>query len=121
MKLLDSNIIIYSSQDKYDFLKTLVFDRNNAISAITKIEVLGFPNLSTKDITYFEHVLNRLNVHPVSSVIIDKAVELKQEKQMGVQDAIIAATAWLYGIELVTRNSDDFKHINEITISNPVD
>ena len=40
---------------------------------------------------------------------------------MGAQDAIIAATAWLYGIELVTRNSDDFKHINEITISNPVD
>ena len=121
MKLLDSNIIIYSSQDKYDFLKTLVFDRNNAISAITKIEVLGFPNLSTRDITYFEHAMSRLNVLHINSPIIDKAIELKQEKKIGVQDAIIAATAWLYDIELITRNSDDFKHINEITISNPVD
>ena len=39
---------------------------------------------------------------------------------MGSQDAIIAATAWLYDIELFTRNVDDFKHIEDIIISNPV-
>lgn len=121
MKILDSNIIIYSAKAQYNFLKTLVFDRNNAISSITKVEVLGFPDLSTKDKTYFEHVMSRLNVLHINSPIIDKAIELKQEKKVGVQDAIIAATAWLYDIELVTRNSDDFKHINDITISNPVD
>jgi toxin FitB len=121
MKILDSNIIIYSAKAQYNFLKTLVFDRNNAISSITKVEVLGFPDLSIKDKTYFEHVMSRLNVLHINSPIIDKAIELKQEKKVGVQDAIIAATAWLYDIELVTRNSDDFKHINDITISNPVD
>jgi toxin FitB len=120
MKLLDSNIIIYSAKPSFTYLKPLVLDRNNAVSIITKIEVLGFPNLSVKDKIFFEYVFRTLQIHVLHSVIVDKAIEIKQEKNMGTQDAIIAATAWLYDIELNTRNLDDFKHIQGIKIFNPI-
>ena len=38
---------------------------------------------------------------------------------MGTADAIIAATALEFGLPLVTRNVDDFKHIAELEIINP--
>jgi predicted nucleic acid-binding protein len=34
-------------------------------------------------------------------------------------DAIVAATAPEFGLPLVTRNVDDFKHIAELEIINP--
>lgn len=38
---------------------------------------------------------------------------------MKLGDAIIAATAVEYGVPLVTRNVDDFKHISSLRIINP--
>ena len=38
---------------------------------------------------------------------------------MGTADAIIAATALEYGLPLVTRNADDFKHIAALELMNP--
>ena len=77
MKLLDSNIIIYSAKPNFTFLKPLVLDRNNAISIITKVEVLGFPNLSKNDRIFFEFVFSTLHIHTLHYAIVDKAIELK--------------------------------------------
>jgi len=38
---------------------------------------------------------------------------------MKLGDAVIAATALEYGVPLVTRNVDDFKHIPGLQIINP--
>lgn len=38
---------------------------------------------------------------------------------MGVADAIIAATALVHNIALVTRNLDDFQHIEELRLIDP--
>ena len=38
---------------------------------------------------------------------------------MSLADAIIAATALEYGVPLVTRNVDDFKHIPGLDLRNP--
>lgn len=42
MKLIDSNLIIYSYQEPYVYLRPLVSDRSNYVSAISRLEVLGF-------------------------------------------------------------------------------
>ncbi|MEI6339167.1 MAG: PIN domain-containing protein [Verrucomicrobiota bacterium] len=39
------------------------------------------------------------------------AIALRQECKMGLADTVIAATALVHGLELVTRNGDDFKHV----------
>ncbi len=38
---------------------------------------------------------------------------------MGLADAIIAATALVHGLELVTRNVDDFQHVSGLRLVNP--
>lgn len=38
---------------------------------------------------------------------------------MSLADAIIAATALVYEVPLVTRNKDDFKHIDGLDLRNP--
>ncbi len=53
------------------------------------------------------------------SIVIVQAIQLRQQKKMKLGDAIIAATAVTYGIPLVTRNEDDFKHIPGLDLRNP--
>ena len=38
---------------------------------------------------------------------------------MGLADAIIAATALVHDLPLVTRNEEDFKHVTGLRVVNP--
>lgn len=51
--------------------------------------------------------------------VVESAVRLRQQKRMKLGDAIIGATALEYGVPLVTRNVDDFKHIPGLQIIPP--
>ncbi len=46
MKILDSNILIYSFTDSYRYLRPLMLEQDTFISEITRLEVLGFHGLS---------------------------------------------------------------------------
>ncbi len=60
-----------------------------------------------------------MEVLPISNAVLDQAVALRQIRRMTLGDAIMAATALVYGKTLVTRNIDDFRWIVEITLINP--
>ena len=51
--------------------------------------------------------------------VIDKAVALRQQKKITPGDSIIAATALLDNLTLITRNVDDFLQIPDLDIENP--
>jgi toxin FitB len=55
----------------------------------------------------------------MDSEVIDKAVSLRQQRKLTHGDSIIAATALLHNLTLVTRNVDDFSHILNLNIENP--
>ena len=71
--LLDSNIIIYSADAAYADLRKYVKDKNNVVSAISQVEVLGYHSLTLQDRTYFEAVFQHMSVLPVSQPIIAQA------------------------------------------------
>ncbi len=50
-----------------------------------------------------------------------RAITLRQQRKMGLGDSIIAATALVHGLALVTRNVDDFKHVAGLALINPFD
>lgn len=56
MFLLDSNIIIYSADSSFDYLRSLIKNENSYVSQISKLEVLGYRNLDVKSKIYFENV-----------------------------------------------------------------
>jgi len=121
MKLFDSNLVIYSSLNSYSSLRTLLVANDVFVSAITKVETLGYHKLPFADKVYFEALFATANVLFITEAIIDRAIELRQQKKMSVGDCIIAATALQYGFVLFTANVKDFTHIPNLTISNPLE
>jgi len=120
MNILDSNIIIYSSQPEYAYLRELIFDKQNAVSKITHLEVLGFHRLNDTEKDYFTACFQFLKTLDISNKIINEAIILRQERKMSVGDAIIAATALNYQATVFTRNVDDFLKIAGLKVINPI-
>jgi toxin FitB len=120
MILLDSNIVIYSAKSDFLYLRPLLFNQNTSISMISKVEVLGFHALIESEKQYFETVFSITSLLPINTEIIDKAVQLRQQKNLSLGDSIIAATALFFDAELYTRNVSDFKHIQGMKLHNPI-
>jgi toxin FitB len=121
MKLFDSNLIIYAAKPYYASLRPLLLDGDSCVSVITKLEALGFHNLTFDDKAYLEGVFTAIPVIPINSLVIEQAILFRQAKKMSVGDAIIAATALLNGFDLYTNNTKDFVHITGLTVINPLD
>jgi toxin FitB len=121
MKLVDSNILIYAAKPEFPLLKELLEREDIAVSELTKLEVLGFRNLTEEAEKYFNAVFALVTILPISHEIISRAIELRQQSNMKSADSIIAATALLHCTELITRNTGDFDHIPDLIINNPID
>ena len=120
MKILDSNLIIYASQPAFAFLRPLLTDPDSHVSEITRLEVLGYHLLDAKAKAWFETAFSQLPLFPVDKRVIDKAIELRQQRKISVGDAINAATALLNKAELYTRNVKDFTGIPVLKVVNPI-
>lgn len=116
--ILDSNIIIYSvmpeNQKIRDFLKNI--ETELYVSAISKIEVLGFHKLSDGETNLFENFFSSVGVIPIDNSIIDAAINIRQNRKISLGDSIIAATVLLNNKKLFTNNEDDFQEIAGIEI-----
>lgn len=117
--LLDSNIIIYSAQPENGFLRQLIAERAPAVSAVSYVEVLGYHRLTETERQYFEAFFTEAQVLPLSQAVLDKAVRLRQAKKIKLGDSLVAGTALLHDLTLVTRNVDDFKGIDGLRVMNP--
>jgi predicted nucleic acid-binding protein len=92
-----------------------VIDEEFNISFINKIEVLGHPSAG-KEITAF---INLANVFDVTNAIIDKTIEIRKTYKTKIPDALIAATALVYDLTLISRNLTDFAKIQGLQVLNP--
>ncbi|MBE9004915.1 type II toxin-antitoxin system VapC family toxin [Fortiea sp. LEGE XX443] len=119
--LLDSNIIIYSAQPKYNRLRELSAEYVPAVSALSYLEVLGYHQLNEEQRQYFEEFFQVAQVLPISQDVLKQAVTLRQQKRMTLGDSIIAGTALVYGLTLITRNTGDFSWMTQLKLWNPFD
>ncbi len=117
--LLDSNIIIYALLPEYEFLRQFIATIQPEVSSITLLETLGFHKISSEEKRALEALFSTVTILPISSVLIQKAVFLRQQKKMSLGDALVAATALDHGLTLVTRNTKDFEWIKKLSLHNP--
>jgi toxin FitB len=120
MRLLDSNILIYSSKPEFSYLRALLKDPECVVSAISKLEVLGYHQLLFKDKIYFEAIFKAMKVISISDDIIEEVISLRQKQKMSNGDSIIAATALVLKLEIESRNTTDFSKIKGIKVNNPI-
>ena len=119
--LLDSNIIIYSVQPEHSQLRALIAENAPAVSALSYLEVLGYHLLTEQQRQYFEAFFQVAQMLPISQAVLDQAVALRQHRKMTLGDAMIAGTALVYDLMLITRNVDDFRWIADLKLLNPFD
>ena len=119
MMLIDSNIIIYAAQQANTALREFIAQHAPAVSAVSYVEVLGFHRLTEEERQHFEAFFAAASVLPLSQDVLEQAVKLRQLRKMSLGDALVAGTALVHGLTLVTRNTDDFKWIAGLPILNP--
>ena len=117
--LLDTNIVIHACQPGGEWLSEWTDDPASAIASVTRIEALGFPGISREEEEAIRGFLAYSICHALDDAVIERAISLRQIRKMGAMDAIIAATALEYDLTLVTRNVDDFKHVENLKLVNP--
>lgn len=117
--LLDTNILIYACKPGGEWLALWTEDPSAAIASVSRVESLGFHRISAEEEAALGRFLSTSISYPLDEDVIERAIALRQQKNMGLADAIIAATALEYDLPLVTRNADDFDHIAGLRIINP--
>jgi len=68
---------------------------------------------------YFAAFFAEARILPLSQPVLDEAVRLRQAKKIKLGDSLVAGTALLHDLTLVTRNVDDFIGIDGLRILNP--
>jgi predicted nucleic acid-binding protein len=71
-------------------------------SAITRMELLGFHNITRVEEALIKQKLDRLSHLPLTENIENIVIALRQSRKIKLPDAIIAATALFNGLELLT-------------------
>jgi len=118
--VLDSNIIIYAALPEHSALQDFIAKHAPVVSAISRVEVLGYHLLTQQARSEFEEFFAAATVLPVSDLVISKAIEIRQLRKLKLGDALIAGTALSYGLTLVTRNVQDFQSIDGLVLLDPL-
>ncbi len=117
--LLDSNVIIYSAKPENPELRKWITATAPFVSAVSYVEVLGFHRLSEADRKTFQQFFSASKILPLDGRILDQAITLRQQHRMTLGDALVAGTAIVHNLTLVTRNTDDFKWIPGFRLLDP--
>lgn len=120
--LLDTNVIIDAvggCAPAMDALRKAFNSDWVGYSAITRLELFGYPNLLKEEEDALSAVIEEIEQVAVTDVVIDRAILLRRSMRIKAPDAIIAATALITDAVLVTRNDADFRAVPQLIVCNP--
>ncbi|RRB07419.1 type II toxin-antitoxin system VapC family toxin [Larkinella rosea] len=116
--IVDTNIIIYSIQPEFGYLRDYlgVNQQILRVPVISKIERLGFHKLYVNDKEKFEEFFQIVSPVALTDKIINEAIRLRQQLKRSLGDSIIAATALLHDLPILTNNTIDFADISGLQV-----
>ncbi|WP_025142104.1 type II toxin-antitoxin system VapC family toxin [Pedobacter jeongneungensis] len=122
--LWDTNTVIYFLQRQFTptaekFIDNIISTNQPAISAITEIELLCWKTATENDLLILRDFIKDSYVYELSQEIKNQTVEVRKYYNLKLPDAIIAATAIVNELTLITRNAKDFEKIPQLKASNP--
>ncbi len=118
--LIDTNVVIYyfngltADDDLHELLK-----KDFRISIITKIEFLGWSEFGVNRALYNQAkaFIRHATVYDLTARVVEQTIRLRQQYRTKTPDAIIAATALLNRLTVVTHNTDDFSRLGAKTLA----
>ena len=118
--LLDSNLIIYASQSSHSALRSFIAREVPCVSAVSKVETLGYHELTDREKQFLEEFFRAAEVVGISQPIIAEAIQIRQQRATSLGDALIAGTALDRDLKLATHNTEDFECIEELEVVDPL-
>lgn len=121
MILCDTNVFIeiYKGNTAIIEVVKMIEQQNIAISDVTCAELL-YGARNKKELQKIRKDLNKLTILSIESTISKLAVELVEKfalsHKLSLPDALIAATALFYSIELYTLNVKDFRFLEYVKL-----
>ncbi len=119
--VIDTNILI-------SWYKTGFISNNEDLdkvapifSIITKIEALGFQDITKAEAKAINKMLNTGELVYIDGDIAQQTIKLRQKYRIKTPDGIIAATALANNSELWTANTSDFSNIDGLKLHNPLE
>ena len=79
-----------------------------------KIEALGF-EAQPVAMQALQDFISYMTVLPLTDEIAEKTIQLRKANKIKLPDAVIAATALVHHLTLITRNTKDFKNIKNLS------
>jgi predicted nucleic acid-binding protein len=123
--LLDTNIIIQllgNSLPQARMSKMYeILDKEVMVSIITQMETLGYNFDSNEEQILFETFISESTILTINNAIIDETIAIRKSKKIKLPDAIIAATAKIHNLILISQNTSDFKNIHGLKMENPIE
>ncbi len=106
------------SENGRAFLKEVV-NADFIISVAVEIEVLTFHDVADK-MLLIEKFISMATIIPLDTTVTKKAIEIRRKhRKLKLGDAIIAASALVENLILVTNNEKDFSNIKGLKLIDP--
>ena len=121
--LLDTNVLVYhvaGDPAATKYLDETIARRSFYLSILSVIEFLGWHGHTDEEFIKCKELIELAAILPVSKEVADKAIELRRSKRIKLADAVIASTALVNNLSLVTTNMRDLKGIRDLQIINPL-
>jgi predicted nucleic acid-binding protein len=96
-----------------------IFETESNISVITKIELLSWIHENQEQKNKVLIAVEDSDILVLNDAIVDKTIELRRKYKIKTPDAIIAATALVNNLTLITDNDRDFLNIKDLQVINP--
>ncbi|MBF0309909.1 MAG: type II toxin-antitoxin system VapC family toxin [Magnetococcales bacterium] len=123
VRLLDTNVLIdyLACYPDVSFLRRVERSlvEGAAVSIITTIELLGWRGHTDQSRLDARKLLLAMDEIPLSRKVADQVVLLRGRLSIKLPDAIIAASALVEGLPLMTRNVEDFRRIDALRLIDP--
>ena len=108
--LLDTNFILGMLKSTPEVLAVIasrdLLADECAYSAVTRMELLGFPGIDVAEEILIRDRLSRFAYLSITPAIEDAAIDLRRRRKVKLPDALIAATALGHGLNLLTLDAD---------------
>lgn len=103
--LLDTNVVVGWLEEKGAATELRLEHEpveSFAVSQITRMELLSFPALTDEERNRIDSFLSSITVILLDEAIETAAIALRRKSRLKLPDAIIAATASVHGLTLLT-------------------
>lgn len=107
--LLDTNVVLgflNGNANIRDFFQKKLMGSLLYVSQITRMELLGFPNISSEEETHLKNFLSHVRILPINDTVCDHAIKLRKTIKLKLPDALIAATTISFDLTLITCDTD---------------